>query len=176
MKPKERVGFFYSEEWSAPSLESRESWCLLCMQMTGISQVLLNRPVQLGWWSWEHLVCSASCQADVPIQMFSPKCLFPPHTPSKQPANALAFQEKKIKVFFMLGKSVQEEQFQLCWLCALWTCSEQVVLSLHPPLWLPGNWGGLNSFKMFKLGRGRRKADTTAQIWLWAQNNKLSKV
>lgn len=34
------------------------------------------------------------CQVDVPIQMFSPKCLFPPRTPSKQPVNGLAFQEK----------------------------------------------------------------------------------
>lgn len=72
-------------------------------------------PVELGTSCLQRVMC----RADVPIQMFSPKCLFPPHTPSKQPANALAFQEKKIKVFFMLGKSVQEEQFQLCWLCAL---------------------------------------------------------
>lgn len=35
------------------------------------------------------------CQADVPIQMFSPRCLFPVCAPSKQPVNDLAFQEKK---------------------------------------------------------------------------------
>lgn len=53
-------------------------------------------PVELGTSCLQRVMC----RADVPIQMFSPKCLFPPHTPSKQPANALAFQEKKNKSVF----------------------------------------------------------------------------
>lgn len=112
MKSKGRVGVFTQR-----SGQPGKQGILLCMQMIGISQVLLNWPVQLGWWSWEHLVCSASCVR----RMYQPKCslqnvFFSPHTPSKQPANGLAFQEKKkIKVLFILGKSVQEEQFQPCW-------------------------------------------------------------
>lgn len=163
---------FYSEGWSCPILGSREPWCLLCMQMTGISQVLLNLPVQLGCWSWEHLVCSASCGR----LMYQSKCslqnVFFHHTPSKQPANALAFQEKIFKSVFHAWQISLGGAISAVLVVCIMTCFEEIILSLHPPLWLPGNWGGFNSFKMFKQGR---KADTTAQIWLWAQNNKLSK-
>lgn len=131
MKSKGRVGVFTQR-----SGQPGKQGILLCMQMIGISQVLLNWPVQLGWWSWEHLVCSASCVR----RMYQPKCslknvFFSPHTPSKQPANGLAFQEKKkLKCFSFLANQFRRSSFSRVGVCIM-TCSGQIPAPTPVSAW-----------------------------------------
>lgn len=75
----------------------------------------------------------------------------------------------------MLGKSAQEEQFQPCW-CVhydLFWANSPVPTSTPVIAW-ELRW--VKKLKNVQIREGGRKADTTAKIWLWPQNNKLSKV
>jgi len=64
--------------------------------------------------------------------MFSPVCLFPPHRPSKQPVNGLAFQgEGRESVFHAWQVSPRGAIFSLVGVCIM-SYFGQTVLSPHP--------------------------------------------
>lgn len=94
-KSKPRVGALTQMSSELTVCEAVDLAVLLCIQTTSISQILLNWPIKLGWWSWEHVVWNIPCVR----QMYQFKCslqnVFSHHTSSKKPVNGLAFQEKK---------------------------------------------------------------------------------
>lgn len=120
----------HSDERSTYNLWSGESGCRGVQQddpnsTSSIALAPATWLVELGTSCLEHVVC----QADVPIQMFSPECLFPPRTPSKQLVNGLAFQEKKC--FSCLASQSRKSNFGLVGVCIM-SCFRLIFLSPHP--------------------------------------------
>lgn len=70
VKSKQKVGVLSQMSSELTVCEAVDLAVLLCIQMTCISQILLNWPIKLGWWSWEHLVWNMPCVR----QMYQLKC------------------------------------------------------------------------------------------------------
>lgn len=157
MKSKERVGVFTQRSGQPPDWEGGNlSICSACRWLE-FHKSYWTGPSNLAGGAGNILFATRHCVR----RMYQFKCslqnVFFHHT--HHPNSLLTvglFRKKKKNCFSCLANQPRRSNFSCVGVCIM-SCFGQIVLSLHPPLWLPGNWGGLNSFKMFKLGKGGGK-------------------